>query len=151
MNTHKQLEVLQQHVGREFTETPSPFMKWLKPIVLVAERGKLSFQYTVREEMTNPMGGLHGGVTAAIIDDVIGATLFSFNETYFYATLNNVIDYFAPASAGDIIIADTFVVKKGRQVVNVQCDVWNANKTRLIARGYSNLLKTGIQKPNKEE
>lgn len=151
MSTHKQLEVLQKHVGKEFTETPSPFMKWLKPIVLVAERGKLSFQYTVREEMTNPMGGLHGGVTAAIIDDVIGATLFSFNENYFYATLNNVIDYFGPASAGDIIIADTFVVKKGRQIVNVQCDVWNANKTRLIARGYSNLLKTGIQKPNKDE
>ncbi len=151
MSTHKQLEVLQRHVGKEFTETPSPFMKWLKPIVLVAERGKLSFQYTVREEMTNPMGGLHGGVTAAIIDDVIGATLFSFNENYFYATLNNVIDYFGPASAGDIIIADTFVVKKGRQIVNVQCDVWNANKTRLIARGYSNLLKTGIQKPNKDE
>ncbi|PBQ34818.1 thioesterase [Sphingobacteriaceae bacterium] len=121
-------------------------MKWLKPIVLAAERGKLVFQYKVRHEMTNPMGGLHGGVTAAIIDDVIGATLFSFNESHFYTTLNNVVDYFAPAREGDIIIAETLVIKKGKQIVNVQCEVWNEGKNRLIARAYSNLLKTGIEK-----
>jgi uncharacterized protein (TIGR00369 family) len=121
-------------------------MKWLKPTIVSAERGKLIFQYLVREEMTNPMGILHGGVTAAIIDDVIGATMFSFNESYFYTTLNNVVDYFSPGKEGDVIIAETRVIKKGRQLVNVQCEVWNKEKTRLIARGYSNLLKTGIEK-----
>ena len=146
MNPNNQLEVLQSFLGKEFEASPSPFMKWLKPIVLSAERGKLSFQYSIRKEMTNPMRGLHGGVTAAIIDDVIGATLFSFNEDYFYTTLNNVVDYFASAKEGDVIIADTTVVKKGRQIVNVQCEVWNEGKNRLIARGYSNLLKTGIEK-----
>lgn len=146
MDHTNQLEILQAHLGKEFTATPSPFMKWLKPIVLVAERGKIAFQYTVRHEMTNPMGGLHGGVTAAIIDDIIGATLFSFNESHFYSTLNNVVDYFAPAREGDIIIAETLVIKKGKQIVNVQCEVWNEGKNRLIARAYSNLLKTGIEK-----
>lgn len=141
-----QLNILQQHIGKTFQESPSPFMRWLNPIVLSAERGKLSFQYTVRHEMTNPMGGLHGGITAAIVDDVIGATLFSFNENYFYSTLNNAIDYFSPAKTGDIIIAETVVIKKGKQLVNVQCDVWNQEKNRLIARGYSTLLKTGIEK-----
>ena len=146
MNPNKQLEILQGSLGKEFSASPSPFMKWLNPVVLLAERGKLSFRYTVRKEMTNPMGGLHGGVTAAIIDDVIGATMFSFNEDHFYTTLNNVVDYFAPAKEGDTIIADTTVIKKGKQVVNVQCEVWNEGKNRLIARAYSNLLKTGIEK-----
>jgi len=146
MNPNNQLETLQEYLGKEFSATPSPFMKWLKPIVLMAEKGSLSFQYRVRKEMTNPMGSLHGGVTAAIIDDVIGATMFSFNEDHFYTTLNNVIDYFAPAKEGDTIIADTRVIKKGRQIVNVQCEVWNEGKNRLIARAYSNLLKTGIEK-----
>jgi acyl-coenzyme A thioesterase 13 len=146
MNPTNQLEVLQARIGKEFSNTPSPFMKWLNPIVLRADKGLLSFQYLVRKEMTNPMGGLHGGVTAAIIDDVIGATLFSFNENYFYTTLNNVVDYFGPAREGDIIIADTSVIKKGKQLVNVQCEVWNAEKNRLIARGYSTLLKTDIEK-----
>ena len=140
------LEVLQSFIGKEFLESPSPFTKWLDPIVLVAEEGHISFRYVVRKDMTNPLKGLHGGVTAAIIDDVIGATLFSFNEAFFYTTLNNVIDYLSPAKEGEIIIADTQVIKKGKQIVNVQCEVWNEQKNRLIARGYSNLLKTSIEK-----
>ncbi len=146
METTNQLEVLQEHIGKEFTTTPSPFMKWLKPIVLSAEQGKLSFQYVVRKEMINPIGTLHGGVTSAIIDDIIGATMFSFNEDCFYTTINLVIDYFASAHEGDTIIADTSIVKKGKQMVNAQCEIWNEDKTRLIARGYSNLFKTNIKK-----
>lgn len=146
MNPNNQLEVLQSFIGKEFTASPSPFMLWLRPIVISAEQGKLSFQYTVRKEMMNPAGTLHGGVTAAIIDDIIGATMFSFNEDYFYTTINNVIDYFAPSKENDTIIADTLVIKKGKQIVNVQCEIWNSAKDRLIARAYSNLLKTDHKK-----
>ncbi|MES2396723.1 MAG: PaaI family thioesterase [Bacteroidota bacterium] len=146
MNPNNQLEVLQSFIGKEFTASPSPFMLWLRPIVISAEQGKLSFQYTVRKEMMNPAGTLHGGVTAAIIDDIIGATMFSFNEDYFYTTINNVIDYFASSKENDTIIADTLVIKKGKQIVNVQCEIWNAGKDRLIARAYSNLLKTDHKK-----
>lgn len=146
MNPNNQFEVLQSFIGKEFTASPSPFMLWLRPIVISAEQGKLSFQYTVRKEMMNPAGTLHGGVTAAIIDDIIGATMFSFNEDYFYTTINNVIDYFASSKENDTIIADTVVIKKGKQIVNVQCEIWNAGKDRLIARAYSNLLKTDHKK-----
>ena len=146
MNTNNQLEILQSFIGKEFTASPSPFMIWLQPIVLSAERGKLTFQYTVRKEMTNPASTLHGGVTAAIIDDIIGATMFSFNEEYFYTTINNVIDYFASVRENDLIIAETLVIKKGKQIVNVQCEIWNTGRDRLIARAYSNLLKTEFKK-----
>lgn len=121
MDTTEQLQVLQSFIGKEFTASPSPFMLWLKPIVLSAETGKLSFQYTVRKEMTNPIRGLHGGVTAAIMDDIIGATMFSLNEDHFYTTINNVIDYFAPAREGDLIIADTSLIRKRK--ADRQCTV----------------------------
>jgi len=140
------LEVLKNKIGREFSNSPSPFTLWLKPVVLAAEIGRLTFQYTVRKDMTNPIGTLHGGVTAAIIDDLIGATMFSFNEAHFYTTVNNVIDYFAAARENDVLIAETLVLKKGRQIANVQCEIWNADKSRLLARGYSNLMKTDISK-----
>lgn len=146
MSTTDQLSILQSFIGKEFSASPSPFMLWLNPIVLSVESGKLSFQYTVRKEMTNPVKGLHGGVTAAIIDDIIGATMFSLNEEHFYTTVNNVIDYFSPAREGDLIIAETSIIRKGKQIVNAQCEIWNADKTRLIARGYSNLLKTTLKK-----
>jgi acyl-coenzyme A thioesterase 13 len=140
MNTNH-LTGLQSFIGKEFTGSPSPFMLWLKPIVVSAERGKLCFQYTVRKEMTNPFGTLHGGVTGAIIDDIIGATMFSLDEPFHSITINNVVDYFAPAKEGDIILAETAIIKNGTQFTNAECIVWNKDKTRMIAKGYTNMYK----------
>jgi len=142
----KAAEVLRAHIGKQITDSPSPFMSWLAPVVLAIEDGSLTFQHTVRKEMTNPFGTLHGGITAAIIDDAIGATLISYGEPYFYVSVNLVIDYLSAAREGDVILAETSIIKKGSQVVNAQCEVWNADKTKLIAKGYTNLLKTEIKK-----
>ncbi|WP_228445209.1 PaaI family thioesterase [Chryseobacterium shandongense] len=135
------LEQLKQFIGKEFTQSPSPFMRWLNPIILSAEEGQLEFQYIIRQEWLNPVGNLHGGITAAIIDDIIGATMYSLNEGSFMTTINNVIDYFSAAKENDIIVAETKIIKRGKQFVNAQCEIWNADKTRLIARGTSNLFK----------
>jgi acyl-coenzyme A thioesterase 13 len=89
---------------------------------------------------------LHGGVTAAIIDDVLGATMFSLNQPTFFTTINNVIDYFSTAKEGENIIAETKIIKQGRQFINAQCEIWNKDKTKLIARGYSNLFKTEVSR-----
>ncbi|ABQ06390.1 thioesterase superfamily protein [Flavobacterium johnsoniae UW101] len=121
-------------------------MLWMRPIVIAAEEGTVTFKYVIREEMSNPIQSLHGGVTAAIADDCIGATMFSLNEETFYTTINLVVDYFAPAHVGDTILAKTLIIKKGRQMVNAQCEIWNANETRLIARATSNLFKTNVVK-----
>lgn len=141
-----QLEKMKSFVGKEFTESPSPFMRWLNPIIKSAESGRLEFEYQIRPEWLNPVGSLHGGITAAIIDDVIGATMFSLNEPYFYTTINNTIDYFFSAKAGETIIATTRIIKKGKQFINAECEIWNSDKSRLIAKGNSNLFKTEIKK-----
>ena len=139
------LEQLKLLIGKEFNSSPSPFMRWLNPIVLSVEKGHLEFEYKIRPEWLNPTGRLHGGVTAAIIDDLIGATVISLNEPVFYTTINNTIDYFASAKEGEEIIAESIIVKKGSQIVNAQCEIWNNKKTRLLAKGYSNLLKTQVK------
>ena len=131
------LEHLKTLIGKEFTDSPSPFMRWLNPIVVSAEKGP---------EWLNPIGNLHGGVTAAIIDDVLGATMFSLNEPNFYTTINNVIDYFAIGKESENIIAETHITKLGKQFINATCEVWNADKSRLIAKGTSNLFRTEIKK-----
>ena len=140
------LEHLKTLIGKEFTDSPSPFMRWLNAIVVSAEKGHLEFQYTIRPEWLNPIGNLHGGVTAAIIDDVLGATMFSLNEPNFYTTINNVIDYFAIGKESENIIAETHITKLGKQFINATCEVWNADKSRLIAKGTSNLFRTEIKK-----
>ena len=139
INSH--LAAIQQGIGKEFNNSPSPFSHWLKPIVRSAEAGALIFEYRIRKDMTNPMQVLHGGVSAGIIDDIIGATVFTMNLSHYYTTINNYIDYFAPAHEGDIIEARSSVIKRGKQIINLQCELWLPIKNRLIARGYSNMIR----------
>ncbi|MDO6602222.1 PaaI family thioesterase [Arenibacter palladensis] len=136
------LELLKSFVGQEFRVSPSPLMRWLNPTIISAQKGNLVFKYQVRPEWLNPIGNLHGGITAAIIDDILGATMFSLDEPSFFTTINNVIDYFSVAKPDQIIIAETFIVKLGKQFVNAECNIWNNERTRLIAKGKSNFFKT---------
>ena len=133
----------QSFTGKEIIHSPSHFMNWLKPTLISAERGTLHCSYVVRKEMTNPYGILHGGITAGIIDDLIGATIFILGLNNRYTTVNNNLDYFAPAAEGDIITAKTAIIKQGKAIINLQCEVYLPIKNRLIAKGYSNMLNIG--------
>lgn len=133
----------QSLTGKEITNSPSPFMNWLKPTLISAEKGSLHCSYVIRKEMTNPYSILHGGITAGIIDDLIGATVFILGLQHRFTTVNNNIDYFAPAKEGDIITAKTSVVKQGKTIINLQCEIFLPAKNRLIAKGYSNMLNVG--------
>jgi acyl-coenzyme A thioesterase 13 len=140
------IRILKAQIGKTAAASPSPLMRWLDPIILEVEEGRLVLEYIVRNEWTNPMKILHGGATAAIIDDAIGITTFTYGEQNFYTTINLSIDYLSPAQEGDKIIAKTSVIKKGKQFINAQCEVWSADKSRMIAKGHSNLFKTEISR-----
>lgn len=139
----KHLLIFQSFTGKEISQSPSHFMNWLRPTLISAEKGVLHCSYKIRKEMTNPNGVLHGGITAGIIDDLIGATVFTLGLSNKYTTVNNYIDYFASAVEGDEITAQTSIVKQGRTIINLQCEVFLPSKKRLIARGYSNMLNIG--------
>lgn len=141
--SEQRLNFLRQSIGKVITNSPSNFMNWLAPVLVKAENGILVCQYTIRKEMTNPYQILHGGVTAGIIDDLIGATVFTMGLNDRYTTVNNYIDYFAPATEGDEILAETMIVKRGRTILNLQCEIFLPSKKRLIAKGYSNMLNIG--------
>ena len=139
---NKILTFLKASVGNKVPNSPCPLMRWLNPTILKVEKGYLEFSYVVSEDMTNPLKILHGGTTAAIIDDIAGATVFTLDKSHLYTTVNLAIDYFSKAEIGDIIIGIGSVIKAGDKIINVQCEVWNEDKSRMIARGYSNLIKS---------
>jgi acyl-coenzyme A thioesterase 13 len=140
---HPALLMLQSQIGKEMRNTPSPFGNWLGAKALKVERGALEFEYTVRREMTNPAGTLHGGVIAAIMDDIMGATMFSLGETHFKITVNLNVDYFYPAREGEKITARSWVVKEGKMMFNAACELFHENG-KLMARGSSNLIESNI-------
>lgn len=137
---NEKLALLRASIGKEFSNSPSPLGRWLKGVVKEADKGSIAMEFTIRDEMTNPVGILHGGIAAAMIDDMIGATILSLGRTSFYASINLVVDYLSSAKSGDIVTAKTRIVRLGRNVINAECVLQHSNE-KLIARGVSNLLK----------
>jgi len=137
------VESFKEHIGKVITTSPSPFTGWLKPILLEVEEGKLTVEILIRHDMLNPAGTLHGGIAAAMQDDIAGATVYTLNSGTMYTTINNAIDYFANSKLDDSIIVKTQVIKHGKQIVNVQCELYRKSDGKMITRGSSNLMRIG--------
>ncbi len=141
MEENKIVKALKQYIGKPFSDSPSPYTHWLRPVIREIEEGRVKMEYTVRKEMTNPIDTLHGGVTAGIVDDTIGAALYTVTGHELYTTVNLGVDYFYPAYEGDVILAEAWIVKKGKKIIHVNCRITNKNTGKLLAEGRSNLIK----------
>lgn len=119
----------------------SPLSKWLNGKLEFAEEGHLKVSYKVREEWINPFGTFHGGMAAAIIDDIIGTTVYSLGIKEQYSTVNLSIDYLSFALPGDEIIIESKIVRKGIAIMNAEAMIYKRNK--LLVKASSNLVKTG--------
>jgi acyl-coenzyme A thioesterase 13 len=140
------LEYFRSLIGHSFKDkSRSPFGRWLAGTLLAVEPGRLEIEFTVRPEMLNPAKTFHGGVIAGIMDDAIGATIFALGKKNFFTSVNLVVDYFAPAKEGDRVIAKTAIIKEGAKVINAQCEIWHAEKNRLLSRGTTNLMKIDVE------
>lgn len=112
---------------------------WLAGTLIAVAEGQLSLTYTVRHEMTNPAGILHGGAIAAMLDDVIGMTVYSLGRPEFLATTHLHIDYLAAAREGDRVTATSQLVRSGRQRVHATAELRDA-QNKLLAMASSSLL-----------
>ncbi|MDQ5930002.1 MAG: acyl-coenzyme thioesterase 13 [Bacteroidota bacterium] len=140
------LKLLQNYIGKHFTESPSAFAHWLNGKLIAATEDSVTFEFIVRKEMTNPVGMLHGGVISGMIDDCMGVTFFILGLEYFYPTINLNVEFFSPAKEGEKVIVQTKVVKKGRTIINLKSEVLSEEQ-KIIAFATSNLAVSSIKIP----
>jgi len=134
------------NIGKESTNTPSPVGNWLKGVIREVDEGKLTIEFKIRPEMANPMGYVHGGIFSLIIDEIIGATIFTLNLKNYFVTINLNVDYFANIKIGELVIAKSSIIRQGKNIINAECKIFNS-ENKLLAKGSSNLIKnSGIQK-----
>ena len=137
------LEFFQANIGQTFAQSPSPLSRWLGGMLLQAEEGMLEASFVVREEMTNPMGTLHGGTISAICDDLIGATTFTLGREYFYTSINLNVDFLASARLGETVIAKATLVRAGQTIIHADCTLRDA-EGKLLAKAASNLMRVNV-------
>jgi uncharacterized protein (TIGR00369 family) len=104
-----------------------------------AQSGEVIVQFEATERHANPMGTLHGGVLCDIADAAMGLAYAStLEEGESFTTLELKINYLKPVRNAKLRAIGK-VVKKGRTVGLVECDVLD-DKDQLVARASSTCM-----------
>ena len=103
------------------------------------EPGKAVFEMLAGPQHANPMGTLHGGILCDLADAAMGiawATELADGETF--TTLELKINFLKPVWNARLT-AEARVVKRGKTVGLVECDVFDEGRS-LVARASSTCL-----------
>lgn len=136
------LDMLAGQIGRPLDWSPSATGRWLNGTLEAIHDDGATVSYVVRPEMLNPSGVLHGGMAAAMIDDLVGMTIMVLTGGRYFASINLNLDYLAPAREGDRLKARSRIVRQGKRLVNAECTLADASGA-LVVRATSNLLAIG--------
>lgn len=133
-----------QFLGKRVEGTPSPTGNWLGITLLQAAVGTVVLSMPVRPEMTNPYGGIHGGMMATLCDEAIGWAIMSLGLEQHYTTVNLATDFLYTAMAGEVLEAHGKIVRQGKKIINAEVHVYN-EAGQLLAHTTSNLVVTGMK------
>jgi uncharacterized protein (TIGR00369 family) len=91
---------------------------------------------TYRDELEQPMGIVHGGAIATLIDaSVVPAIGSAYDNTVGYSTLDLHVQYHNALVKEDAI-AEGWVTKRGRSIVFCESEVVGRTSGKQIARGF---------------
>ncbi len=140
--SRKIIEMFNSANGMNMENLPAPpFSKWLNPTIISAERGSIEVNFKIRPEMANPTNLFHGGMQAALMDDLIGATTATLGYEGFAITIDLHVDFIGKAKVGEIVKAKTQITREGKRIIHAIAEITN-QKGDVIATASSNLLRT---------
>ncbi len=136
------IQQLRANLGAALGDRLPGFGGWLNArIAAIDADGNIQLDFTVRPDMLNPMGALHGGAVAAIVDEVLGFQLFlKAAEDAAYVSMTMNIDFLRAAQEGAVIRAVPEVVRSGKRTANVRCTLYHSDQ-EAIAQGVSNFMR----------
>ena len=107
-------------------EEQPPFAHFMGMKVTLVTADRVVAELTVRDELINRNGTLHGGAVMALADNLGGtATVANLPEGGSTATIESKTNFFLPVQAGDIAHAECTPLHRGRTTM-----VWQTRITR---------------------
>ena len=116
------------------------FSQWLGIEVLDIKEGYSKIRMTVREEMINGFGIVHGGIAFSL-----GDSAFAFacnNRNNLSVALDTAINFLKPVHVGDILTAEAKELHNGRSTGLYQISIYNQND-HLVAQFKGTCYRTG--------
>lgn len=143
---NKRVEIFRTQIGQDKWLFDYPLMDWMNAKVLEVEEGKVKMQFTVEKYMLNPIGILHGGIAAAMLDELMGAAGFTIGRPTGYATINMNIDYLNSAKVNEKITGEGIIVRAGKSIMHAEAKLYNEDG-KLLSKASSNLIATSVPIP----
>ena len=117
-----------------------PFAKMIGMRLVNLRPGEAEIEIEMRDELRQPAGLLHGGVTATLIDTAMAfAVITLLGEGERASTIDLTVHYLRPHTEGKFTCMAK-VVRGGKRILTVSADVFNEQK-KLIATAISTYTK----------
>lgn len=98
--------------------------------------GKCIAELKVEEEHQNFVGGLHGGMTATMVDVLSTLAMMTHKENPPPGvTVDLHVSYLKAAKIGDTVLVEASTLKKGKTLAYLHVDLKNKSTNELIAVG----------------
>ena len=126
-----------------------PMYKLIGMQVVEARPGYSKFRLPFRQELTQPMGVMHGGAFAAVADSAVAIALWGLvGMDKVFTTIEMKINFIAPVASGEIIAEGT-IVHCGRTTAIGDVTIKN-EEGRLVGKALATyMILPGEQGANK--
>lgn len=140
--TNPIVQAFRASIGKKLEGAP-PFTQWLDGRIVSCDPGEIEMTFEVRPEMANPTGLLHGGMQAAIMDDLIGMTSATLGEEGFMLSIDLHVNFLGKIPVGQTVKARARILRSGKRIAHAVCEIVD-EEGNIAARGDSNLVKTAF-------
>lgn len=144
LTENKRLAFLRKFIGQHLNQSPSAVGRWLNGKLIDVQEGSMEIEFTVREDMTNSMGVLHGGIASTILDDVVGTMVYALGRDFAFTSVNLNCDFLHAARVGEILLTKGKVIRAGKNIIHVEGEITNA-EGKIVAKCTSNLIQTSLK------
>ena len=104
------------------------------------DHGDVEAVLDTRRDMTNPMGSVHGGIAATLLDTVMGCAVHTVLEPgESYTTTDLHVYYVRGINPGTAVTASGTIVHRGRRLATAEGRVVD-ERGRLVAHGTTSCM-----------
>jgi len=137
------IERAKKWISGELPPPPIAQLIGFRPIAF--DNGEVVLEFDAAEKHTNPMGTLHGGVLCDVADLAMGmAFAATLEDDESFTTLELKINFLRPVFK-EKLLAYGRVVKRGKSVGMVECDVKNSAGALVAKVSSTCMVLRGLQ------
>jgi uncharacterized protein (TIGR00369 family) len=124
---------------------PPPIAELLGMTITLVEPGHVVFALEPAEWMYNPIGSVHGGIAATVLDSSLGCAVHTtLDAGVAYTTSDLQVRYVRAMSAGiGRVLAESKVVHSGRKLATAEGRLYAESDGRLFAHASTSCLILG--------